>query len=83
MEVNTYNQYKKKTEVVQLILSSLTEPFIFHPFIVWSSIKGIVDLMRKKKSWGEMTREGFGNIQPLKSNTVNLKRSGKLANDAK
>ena len=76
MEVVTYNQYKRKSEVVKLILTSFTEPFIFHPFIVWSSIKGFVDLLLRKKSWGEMTRVGFGNITTLKSKTDNIKRSG-------
>ncbi len=59
MEVITYNQYKRKTEIARLILTALTEPFIFHPFVVWSAVKGYWDIIRKKKSWGEMTREGF------------------------
>ena len=59
MEVATFNQYKKKGEVGKLILTALLEPFVFHPFVVWSSIRGIVDLLRKRNSWGEMTRQGF------------------------
>lgn len=67
MEVVTYNQYKKKTEILKLLLTSFTEPFIYHPFIVWASIKGIADLWRKKKSWGEMTRQGFGTTAIIKT----------------
>jgi hypothetical protein len=63
MEVITYNQYKRKSEVLKLMLTSLTEPFIFHPFVVWSSVKGVFDLLFTKKGWGEMTREGFGNVK--------------------
>ncbi|WP_245652291.1 glycosyltransferase family 2 protein [Rufibacter tibetensis] len=59
MEVATFNQYKKKGEVANLILTALIEPFFFHPFVVWSSIRGIVDFLRKRNSWGEMTRQGF------------------------
>jgi poly-beta-1,6-N-acetyl-D-glucosamine synthase len=59
MEVLTFNQYKKRGELRRLILTALLEPFLFHPFIVWSSMKGIIDLLRKKKAWGEMTRQGF------------------------
>ncbi|MEP7109076.1 MAG: sulfatase-like hydrolase/transferase [Ferruginibacter sp.] len=62
MEVVTYNQYKKKGEVLKLILTALMEPFLFHPFVVWSAIRGNIDLLRKKNSWGEMTRQGF-NLQ--------------------
>jgi hypothetical protein len=35
------------------------EPFIFHPFIVWSAVCGNLDYLQKKNSWGEMTRQGF------------------------
>ncbi|MBB6612640.1 glycosyltransferase family 2 protein [Pontibacter sp. Tf4] len=59
MEVATFNQYKKRGELRKLILTAIVEPFAFHPFVVWSSIKGIWDLLRKKNSWGEMTRQGF------------------------
>jgi poly-beta-1,6-N-acetyl-D-glucosamine synthase len=59
MEVLTYNQYKKKKEVAQLILTAFLEPFLFHPFVVWSAVKGNIDLIRKKNAWGEMTRQGL------------------------
>ncbi|MFC6997794.1 glycosyltransferase family 2 protein [Rufibacter roseus] len=60
MEVATFNQYKKKGELGSLIVTALLEPILFHPFVVWSSIRGIVDFLRKRNSWGEMTRQGFG-----------------------
>lgn len=59
LEVLTFNQYKKKGELRSLIFTMLLEPFSFHPFGVWSAIMGVIDLLRKKKSWGEMTRQGF------------------------
>lgn len=60
MEVATYNMYRRRTDMMKLLLTALTEPFVFHPFGVWSAIKGYVDIIRKKNSWGEMTRQGFG-----------------------
>jgi len=59
MEVMTYNQYKEKGDLSKLLLTAFLEPFIFHPFVVWSAIKGHYDLIRKKKGWGDMTRQGF------------------------
>jgi len=59
MEVLTYNQYKKPKEIFNLLASAFLEPFLFHPFVVWSAVKGNVDLLRKKNTWGEMTRQGF------------------------
>jgi cellulose synthase/poly-beta-1,6-N-acetylglucosamine synthase-like glycosyltransferase len=59
MEVVTYNQYKSRKELLSLMLTSMVEPFLFHPFVVWSAIKGNIDFIRKKNAWGEMTRQGF------------------------
>ncbi|WP_153798924.1 glycosyltransferase family 2 protein [Foetidibacter luteolus] len=67
MEVITYNQYKRKTEIASLLLSALTEPFNFHPFVVWSGIQGYINIIRKKKAWGDMTRQGFQKTQPAKT----------------
>ncbi|RYD55439.1 MAG: glycosyltransferase family 2 protein [Sphingobacteriales bacterium] len=60
IEVTTYNQYRRRTDMAKLLLTGLTEPFYFHPFGVWAAIKGYLDIIRKKNSWGEMTRQGFG-----------------------
>lgn len=64
MEVYTYNQYKKKGDLRKLVLTALVEPLLFHPFVVWAAIKGNIDLMRKKKAWGEMSRKGFTAAKP-------------------
>ena len=67
MEVLTFNQYKRRIDILRLMLTGLTEPFIYHPFVVWSAIKGFIDLIKKKKSWGEMTRQGLSKkveVQP-------------------
>lgn len=63
MEVATYYQYKRKRDILNLIITAITEPFYFHPFIVYSALKGFIDLIKKKSSWGEMTRQGFGTAQ--------------------
>jgi len=59
MEVITYNQYKHHKDILRLVLVAILEPFIFHPFVTWSAIMGNIDLLRKRNSWGEMTRTGF------------------------
>jgi cellulose synthase/poly-beta-1,6-N-acetylglucosamine synthase-like glycosyltransferase len=66
MEVATFNMYKRKGEMLRLLLTAFTEPFYFHPFVVWAAIKGYMDFFRKKNSWGEMTRQGFGPTAPKK-----------------
>ncbi len=64
MEVLTFNQYKRRIDILRLLLTGLTEPFYYHPFVVWSAIKGYLDLIKKKKGWGEMTRQGFAKKTP-------------------
>jgi len=61
MEVLTYNQYSGWKDILRLILTAVAEPFVFHPFVVWSAIRGNIDLLRKKKGWGDMSRQGFAN----------------------
>lgn len=64
MEVITYHQYKRRTDIMVLLFTAVTEPFYFHPFVVWSAIKGFIDYFRKKNAWGEMTRQGFAKKTP-------------------
>ncbi|SKA18613.1 sulfatase-like hydrolase/transferase [Sediminibacterium ginsengisoli] len=66
MEVLTFNQYKRRVDIFRLLITGLSEPFYYHPFVVWSAIRGYLDLIKKKKGWGEMTRQGF----TKKKNTV-------------
>ncbi len=55
-----YNRYKEKRMIIKLILTSWLEPFFYHPLNVYWGIRGNIDyFIRKKKSWGKMTRTGF------------------------
>jgi len=58
-EEYSYYQYTSKKDTFKLLATAMIEPFVFHPFIVISSIKGFIDLKKGTKSWGEMTRTGF------------------------
>lgn len=72
MEVVSFHQYKRPLDIAKLLLVAVLEPFLFHPFVLFSSIMGIVDYLRDKKSWGEMTRNGFStNMAELKPGVIN------------
>ncbi len=58
-EEETYQQYRKPKYIVILLFTTILEPFVYHPFVMLSSVKGNIDWLRGKKSWGEMTRVGF------------------------
>lgn len=55
-----YHRYKKKRMIIKLIMTAWLEPIILHPMVVYWAIRGNFDLfIRKKKTWGNMTRVGF------------------------
>ena len=55
-----YHRYKNKWMIIKLILTGWIEPFFFHPLVVYWAIRGNFDyFIRKKKTWGHMTRVGF------------------------
>lgn len=55
----TYHVYERKKDLWKLFLVSFTEIFLYHPRIVYWSIKGNWMYLRGKNSWGHMTRQGF------------------------
>jgi biofilm PGA synthesis N-glycosyltransferase PgaC len=59
VEEITYHQYKKHKDIMKLLFIGLLEPFVFHPFVVYSAIKGNMHYLRGQTGWGEMKRKGF------------------------
>jgi biofilm PGA synthesis N-glycosyltransferase PgaC len=55
-----YHRYKKKRMIFKLILTAWAEPIFFHPFVLYSALRGNFDyFVLKKKTWGNMSRVGF------------------------
>ena len=57
----SFQQYTKPAYMFQLIRTALLEPLLYHPFVMWAAIMGNIDLIRGKKSWGQMVRTGLTN----------------------
>ena len=55
----SYFRYTRKMAIVKMIITALIEPIWYHPRVVWWALIGNFDYIKGKKSWGEMTREGF------------------------
>lgn len=70
VDQKTYLQYRSKRDLGRLLVVALLEPFIFHPFIVYSAIRGNIDYLRGKKGWGSMTRQGLSKTQPTPAATT-------------
>ncbi|MEP1033140.1 glycosyltransferase family 2 protein [Ekhidna sp.] len=67
-EISFY-KYGQVKDQLKLLFAALLEPFVYHPKVVWSSVKGNLDIMKGVKSWGEMTRSGFKKVKIAKPNT--------------
>jgi hypothetical protein len=46
-------------EYLKLVGTALLEPILFHPFVVYSAIKGNIHKIKGIGGWGDMTRGGF------------------------
>ena len=64
-EEATYNAYKKKNDILKMIVLAMLEPLIYHPLIVLWAIKGNISYLRGEKNWGKMERTGFSNNTDL------------------
>lgn len=59
-DVLSYNRYKKKRMILKLLLTAWIEPIVFHPLVVYWALRGNFDyFIRKKRTWGNMSRVGF------------------------
>lgn len=59
-DISIKKQYRSLTDYLKLILFSSFEAFLYHPFVVFFSLKGYWQfLTRKNFKWGTMTRQGF------------------------
>ncbi|MFP4095693.1 MAG: glycosyltransferase family 2 protein [Cyclobacteriaceae bacterium] len=59
----SYHKYKLKSDMSKLIVTALLEPILYHPIIMLSTLKGNIDLLFGKKSWGNMQKRGFDQKQ--------------------
>ncbi len=74
-EISFY-KYKGVKDQLRLLAAALLEPFIYHPRVVWASVKGNIDILKGVKSWGEMTRSGFSS----KTKVAELKKVTTISN---
>ncbi len=52
--------YKKVKSYLWIFIAALTEPFFYHPMVVFFSLRGYLNYLTGQKAvWGEMTRKGF------------------------
>lgn len=59
LEEISYQQYTSGRDLSRLLLIALIEPVVYHPLTVYWAIRGNIDMITGKKSWGTMTRAGF------------------------
>jgi cellulose synthase/poly-beta-1,6-N-acetylglucosamine synthase-like glycosyltransferase len=70
-DVMVKKQYDSYIDYMKLIFLSAFEAILYHPFIVFFSLRGYWQFMTKKNfKWGEMTRQGFSQenkVEPIET----------------
>jgi len=56
----TFHKYEKRRDVLRLMGTAFLEPIFYHPLVMLMSIKGNIDKLFNRNSWGKMERKGFG-----------------------
>ena len=58
----TFKYYNTTKEVLTLFLTAFIEPILYHPMIMFFSLKGYFSYVTSQElAWGTMTRKGFDN----------------------
>ncbi len=55
----TFHKYERRRDVMKLIGTAFLEPIVYHPMVMLMSIKGNLDKLFKRNTWGKMERKGF------------------------
>jgi hypothetical protein len=56
----TFKYYNTTKEVLSLFMTAFLEPLLYHPLIVFFSLKGYFSYITSQElAWGTMTRKGF------------------------
>lgn len=58
LEEWSLRKYSKVSEILKLFFYALSETFWYRPLTVIWRAEGLVQVIKKEKSWGEMTRKG-------------------------
>ncbi|MCK4746037.1 MAG: glycosyltransferase, partial [Bacteroidales bacterium] len=53
----TFHKYEKRRDVLKLIGTAFLEPLFYHPIVMLMSIKGNIDKLLKRNTWGKMERK--------------------------
>lgn len=59
IEELTFYQYNRLRDILKLFVAALTEPFVFHPYILYCALRGNYDFLLGKRTWEKFSRKGF------------------------
>ena len=80
----TFKYYNTTREVISLFITAFIEPFIYHPMIMFFSLKGYFSYITSRElAWGTMTRQGFEGEDKNKSDKGNDNDSSKNSGEKK
>lgn len=69
-EERSYNQYTSGWAIFKLLIIAFVEPLFYHPLTIYWAVRGNIDKLSGKKTWGSMQRKGFKTNSPVTSNNI-------------
>merc|ERR1711916_427128 len=68
----TFKYYNTTREVLSLFFTAFIEPILYHPLIMFFSLKGYFSFITSRElAWGTMTRQGFDKEEDKKNKDKN------------
>jgi len=55
----SFHKYEKRRDVLKLMLTAFLEPLFYHPVAMLMNVKGNIDKIFRKSTWGRQERAGF------------------------
>ncbi|MFT4800923.1 MAG: cellulose synthase/poly-beta-1,6-N-acetylglucosamine synthase-like glycosyltransferase [Flavobacteriaceae bacterium] len=78
----TFKYYNTTREVLTLFLTAFIEPILYHPVVVFYSLKGYFSYITSRElAWGTMTRQGFDNEDERKKKEEDKPNDGNKSDD--
>jgi cellulose synthase/poly-beta-1,6-N-acetylglucosamine synthase-like glycosyltransferase len=67
LEEFSFRRHGRRRDVLRMLAYAVLENFGFRQLTDWWRLMGMVDVVRRRKGWGEMKRKGFAALTPVES----------------
>ena len=67
LEEFSFRRHLHRVDVVRMLIYAVVENFGFRQLVDFWRLQGLVDVVRRRKGWGDMKRRGFAALTPVET----------------